>query len=270
MQNFSKVSQAMQMNTSSVSRVIAKLEDEMSATLFIRNTRKIVPTELGDQFYIKAQAILSEVENIKKSLKSHKQQKIKIHVAGDIARFFSIGILDIIKKLNQDCDFEIFFGTDLPDLIEEGIDFSICLASLKDSSLIARKIHDGELSLFRFGNRSSNLIVPRSLGAKIDELFEDENIGNIDFDQVVEVDDFARAYAISNEIGSYCIIPTFFKQILKEDPEHIAVVSDNSIMGNNFGLYLVYTYNRYKSEKGKIIISEIINFFKETLDKDKN
>ena len=262
-QNFSKVSQAMQMNTSSVSRIISRLEEEVNAPLFIRNTRKIVPTELGEQFYHKVQHILEMVEGVTEELKSYQQKKVRVHISPDVAHFFSFDVLRTMQEHNPDSDFEFSFDQEFPDIIQNNIDFSIALTSLKDSGLIARKILDGRLGLFKFGSNKDLIITPKAMSGKISKTITPMDGNTYDFKQMLEVSDFSRVLMMAQEFGSYCILPIWYKKVCENCGfDLVSEIEIGNMLGHNYGLYLVYTYNRYKKEHGKEIVDNLLTFFK--------
>lgn len=261
-QSFSRVSKTMQMNISSVSRIVARLEEELSTSLFTRNTRKIIPTESGDHFYAKVQKILKEVDQIKVDLETYNQQKIRYHISSDIAHFFSSEIVIIITRGKLEYDMEISHSTDMPDVIAQGLEFSLSLTSLKDSGLIGRKLDDGDLAIFNYGVESDVLFINKKIALKKSELLVILKDKELVFKKIIVVDNFFDALRMAQKLSASAIGPLFFRKLFSDKAVDVIEIDTNHLLGTHFGLYLVYTYNRYKNDKGKKIIQDIVNLVK--------
>ncbi|MDU8924943.1 LysR substrate-binding domain-containing protein [Pasteurellaceae bacterium LIM206] len=60
-QSFSEVARQADTSPAQVSRIIRQLEDICGKPLFYRNTRAVIPTEAGNEFFVTAQHILEEL-----------------------------------------------------------------------------------------------------------------------------------------------------------------------------------------------------------------
>lgn len=256
------------MNISSVSRTISKLEEEMSASLFNRNTRKMVPTELGEKFYHKVQQILEQVDQLKGDINSHQQEKIKFHVNSDISHFFTSEIIEFISSLNNKCHFEVYTETTMPDVIENNLEFSLSLTSLKDSGLIARKLASGDLGAFQYGDEVKKVFLPSfAVSRKIEFEAIIDDVFNVPF-QVIEVDSCLDAHMLAQEKSGVVLSPLFFQQLLSVKANRVVPLDGADLLGSNFGLYLVYTYNRFKHQKGKKIVNKVMEIAKHKLEEN--
>ena len=70
LQNLSKAAEALHISQPSLSRSIARLEEELGTPLFYRQGRRVVLNELGSQFLTSAQSILRELDGTLAQLRS--------------------------------------------------------------------------------------------------------------------------------------------------------------------------------------------------------
>ena len=126
-----------------VSKQLAKLEAHLGGRLLNRTTRRLTPTEAGIAFYERAKQILESVEEaecVVTGLTTEPSGTLKINAP------MSFGLLhmgELLAKYQQrypKVTINITLHDRQIDLIEEGYDLALRIATLKDSSLIARKL----------------------------------------------------------------------------------------------------------------------------------
>ena len=83
--HYGKTSEAMHVSPSTLSRSIARLEDELGATLFERDNRTVVLTQPGRQFREFAEATLAHSQDLKHRLKNN-----PIELTGQIRLYCSV------------------------------------------------------------------------------------------------------------------------------------------------------------------------------------
>ncbi len=83
--HYGKTSEAMHVSPSTLSRSIARLEDELGATLFERDNRTVVLTQAGRQFREFSETTLAHWQELKHKLKSH-----PIELTGQIRLYCSV------------------------------------------------------------------------------------------------------------------------------------------------------------------------------------
>ena len=128
---------------SAVSKAVSRLEDRLGARLLNRTTRRLSVTEAGAAYYERAARIVAEVERAElavTALQDEPRGTLRInapasfgqrHLSPAIARF-----LARYPELSIDVTLEDRFI----DLVDEGYDVAVRIASLPDSSLIARRL----------------------------------------------------------------------------------------------------------------------------------
>lgn len=128
---------------SAVSRRLMILESNLGVQLLNRTTRKSSLTEAGLTYYQQAQGILTNVDDLKNAIS---EKTTDLTGTLKIAVPLSFGLLHLSPAVNKfaglhpDLVIDIHFADRQVDLIEEGIDLTIRIAKLADSSLIARRL----------------------------------------------------------------------------------------------------------------------------------
>lgn len=145
--SFAEVARSRNIDPSSVSRAIAKLESELGIKLLQRSTRRLQPTEAGAIYYGRVAPIISEIE-------------IAAQMATDVGRnptgtlritassvFCEKQIVPLLPEFTQrypTLRMEIILTDAYLDLIEERIDVAVRLGTLEDSSYMVRKLRPME------------------------------------------------------------------------------------------------------------------------------
>jgi LysR family transcriptional regulator, regulator for bpeEF and oprC len=139
LQSFSAAARQLGMSPSSVSRAVARLEEDLGIRLLQRTTRSLSLTEDGAMLYQRCQQVLDELEDIETSIKqSQSQPKGTLRLNFSIA----IGKMYIVPKLAElaaqypDLTFNVSFSDRLSDIIEEGIDATVRVGMGSDSRLV--------------------------------------------------------------------------------------------------------------------------------------
>ncbi len=136
---------AEQLNTvkSAVSKRLTDLEKRLAVSLIKRTTRKQTLTDAGRDYYQHCVRILDDIYEVETTL-SDGQTALsgRIRMAAPI----SFGLMHLspalrqFNRANPDIMFDIEFNDRQQDLVAEGIDLAIRVSNLADSSLVARKL----------------------------------------------------------------------------------------------------------------------------------
>ena len=146
--SFSRAAEDLGVSRSHISRQVARLENRLDAQLLLRTTRKVSPTEVGKAFYLRCQDILASLEDAEQAvvdLQERPRGILRITVAGAFGEEFIAPAAVSFMQQHKDLAVELDFSNRLIDLISEGYDLAIRAGTLKDSSLIARRIASRKL-----------------------------------------------------------------------------------------------------------------------------
>lgn len=149
--NFAKVADALHLPRTSVSKRLMAIEHRANTRLFERTTRRVNVTAAGEMMAIRCATILDELEMASQSLEG-----LTGRPRGDlrITAPFILGqallgplMPEFMKKHPEVCP--LLDLTNQPgDMISEGIDVSVRLGPLADSTLIAKSVGMVEAGLY--------------------------------------------------------------------------------------------------------------------------
>ena len=140
---FSRAAERMGMAKSIVSRRVARLEEQLGARLLTRSAQGAQPTDVGQAYFERAANILAELDAAEEVVAEATTQ-----IAGPIRLTapLSFGVQYLAPALAEFAadhprvELDISFDDRNVDLIAGGYDLAVRMGTLRDSSLIARKI----------------------------------------------------------------------------------------------------------------------------------
>jgi len=141
--SFSRTAIALSISQSTVSKQITDLEKQLQAKLFSRTTRRLFLTEAGELFYEQAKSILEQYAMALGDVLNTRQTPsgtLKIATPILLGRKQLTPLLPRFFERYPDIKLEHLLSDSATDLIRDGIDLSIRVGEMKDSSHQARKL----------------------------------------------------------------------------------------------------------------------------------
>lgn len=126
-----------------VSSQVTQLEEELKATLLVRNTRKVSTTEAGRVFYMRCTSILNEAEEAFNELSQLSKQPVgilRMTAPNDYGTAVVAPLVAAFRRQYPECQVELYLGDDHSDLMAGDLDLAIRVGWLRDSTLLARKL----------------------------------------------------------------------------------------------------------------------------------
>lgn len=126
-----------------VSKHVQTLEDRLGVRLLNRTTRRVSPTEVGQDYYERCLKILAELEEADRTA-SHLQTAARGLIR--VTAPFTYGIARLTPAIAgylakyPHVSVELSLNDRYVDLLAEGFDLAIRMGTLPDSSLIARRL----------------------------------------------------------------------------------------------------------------------------------
>ena len=141
--SFTAAAEALEMSQPVVSKAVTRLEEKLGARLLNRTTRRLSLTEAGSELYRRTVRALGEIENAELEVaRFQTEPRGTLRVSAPM----SFSILQLGAKLQgfleryPGVSIELNLDDRRVDLVEEGFDVAIRIGTLRDSSLVARKI----------------------------------------------------------------------------------------------------------------------------------
>lgn len=141
--SFVSASEGMGVSKAAVSRYINELESRLGVRLLHRTTRRLSLTAEGEVFYVRCRELLAGVEEAEAELTSRSS------VAKGVLRInapVSFGIHHLAPLWGEfharypDVELNIDLSDRMVDIVEEGFDLAIRIATLRNSTLVSRRI----------------------------------------------------------------------------------------------------------------------------------
>lgn len=130
-----------------VSKYIAKLEADLGMSLLHRTTRSMSLTHDGRIYLEGCRRVLNELDLLDMSLEASSGLKGTLRVAAPLTfgeTVVAAAALDFMVD-HPDVTVELHLSDEYVNLAEEGFDLAVRIGTLKDSSLVARKLGEAKL-----------------------------------------------------------------------------------------------------------------------------
>jgi DNA-binding transcriptional LysR family regulator len=144
--SFSAVARELGTGQPNISRHIATLEEHLGTRLLHRSTRKLSLTPEGERYYSEARRVLDAVAEAESNARGDNRPSGLLRVACPTA----LGRSHVLPRVGPllarypGMSLDLQIGDSFIDLVEDGVDLSIRIGTLKDSTLKARRIGTAE------------------------------------------------------------------------------------------------------------------------------
>lgn len=135
---------------STVSRRLARLEQELRAQLLHRNVRSITLTSAGRAFFEAVSGPVDALEVALVELSQSNQEprgRVRLTAPPDLGRMVLSSMLVAFLERYPEISLELLFTNRMLDLVQEGVDLAVRAGKATGPDLIARKLCDSELHL---------------------------------------------------------------------------------------------------------------------------
>jgi DNA-binding transcriptional LysR family regulator len=141
--SFTRAAEQEDLPTSTLSRRLRKLEDELGLRLLERTTRSVQVTELGEEFYERCLSIIEEVDSTRASLQRKQDSpggRLRIYAPTEFTRVHFEDIIPSFAEHFPDITLELFTTDGGHNLVDTRIDVMIHIEEPQDSSYIGKKL----------------------------------------------------------------------------------------------------------------------------------
>ena len=126
-----------------VSRRITRLEADLGTRLLSRSTRGISPTEAGIEFKARCDRILAELEEAREAVAQQGRSvrgRLRLSAPLSFGVRHLVPVLADLARAHPDLEIDVSYTDRVVDLIGERFDAAVRIGSLRDSSLVVRRI----------------------------------------------------------------------------------------------------------------------------------
>jgi DNA-binding transcriptional LysR family regulator len=142
--SFTAAAELMDKTTANVSKAVSQLEAHLHTRLLNRTTRRIALTEAGKRYLARCERILEDIleaETEAGVAQAKPAGNLKVHAMSGIGTHYVIAAIARYRETHPEVTFDLTLSNKLPDLLEEGYDVSILIASeLPDSGFISQRL----------------------------------------------------------------------------------------------------------------------------------
>ncbi len=141
--SFSAAARSLDLDPSTISKVIQRLEDRLGVRLFHRTSRVLQLTQEGEQFLAAAQKVMAALEEAEASVgpgASEATGVLRLSSTPAFARQRLAPLMPAFLARHPGLRVEFVTAATPPDLFEQQIDISFQSGPIPDSTLVARRI----------------------------------------------------------------------------------------------------------------------------------
>lgn len=141
--SFAAAAKVLHMSPPSVTRAVAKLEDEIGTRLLVRTTRSLKLTAAGEGYAADCRRILTEIAEAEANAAGSFTNPAGLLTVTAPALFGRIHVLPVVLDFLDHypaMQVKTVFVDRVASLVEEGLDVAVRIAALPASGLIARRI----------------------------------------------------------------------------------------------------------------------------------
>ena len=138
---FAPAAQRLGISPSVVTRLVARLENQLGIRLLQRTTRSVTLTDAGTRYLERARRVLAELEEAEESAAAERARptgRLVVSAPSMFGRLHVSPLMCQYLNLYPEVAGELTLSDRMMNLVEDGIDLAVRIGHLADSSLIAR------------------------------------------------------------------------------------------------------------------------------------
>lgn len=137
---FTAASRKLRMPVATVSRKVAELEAHLKVQLFVRTTRRVLPSRMGESYYRDCKRVLTDLQDAEKAVTGEDiapRGKLTLTAPLVFGRVHMAPLLAEFLALYPDIAARLVLADSILDLQDERIDLALRIGRLPDSSMHA-------------------------------------------------------------------------------------------------------------------------------------
>ncbi|MFA5952898.1 MAG: LysR family transcriptional regulator [Hyphomicrobium sp.] len=275
--SFAEAGRSLGLTRSAVSKAVMELEQLLGARLLNRTTRRVSATEAGLAYYRSCIDVLARIEETELQVsRLHDQPKgiLKVNAPVSFGVLYLGGALAEFMERFPDLKVELILNDRFVDPLEEGVDVTVRIGQLADSSLIARKLAPARRVLVAAPSYMKAFGIPKfpedlerhrclSYGHTTTlqrwQLTRGGSVTNVAINSVLcsNNGDVLRSAAIAGQ--GVTLLPTFLVGPDVAAKRLRLVLEDYP--ASELGIFALYAPNRYLAAKTRVLIDFLVDRF---------
>jgi len=141
--SFVSASESLGMSKAAVSRYVSELEARLGVRLLQRTTRRLSLTGEGEVFYVRCRELLAGVEEAEAEITSRSdvaRGTLRVNVPVSFGISHLAPLWGDFHARYPDVELSVDLSDRIVDIVEEGFDLAIRIATLQSSTLVSRRI----------------------------------------------------------------------------------------------------------------------------------
>jgi len=277
--SYAEAARRLGLTRSAVSKAVMELEQILGARLLDRTTRRVTPTEAGLAYYDRCVSILADVEETEIQIsRLHDEPRgvLKINAPMSFGILYLGEAIAAFMARYPELRIELVLNDRFIDPLEEGVDVTVRIGALADSSLIARRLAPARLALVASPDylaTNGTPLVPHDLAkhrclayghmAAVHrwQLMQGSEVVNVQISAALcsNNGEVLRTSALAG--NGIAILPTFFVGPDIASGKLVQVLPDNP--PPELGIFALYAPNRYLAAKTRVFIDFLSSRFGE-------
>jgi len=243
------------LSPSRISETVSDLEEYLGVTLLHRTTRKIALTNEGRMFYGRVVEMLRSAEtglNELNALSLDPVGALRISLPAFLSGGPLTAAVASFTKLHPNVAFSVVYSDNRLGLVEDGFDMNVRVGWLDDSSMMARKLGDGQRVLVAGKNYADSRPTPRRPSDMEDwswiryrnrsdvTMFADPkgNEEGVTGNSQIEVDSIDALYHLATQDAGATVLPSFLAERGQAEGKLVRLLPDWSL--RPLGIYAVW------------------------------
>lgn len=141
--SFVKAADALDMSKAAVSRYVVDMETRLGVRLLHRTTRRLSLTDEGQVFYARSKELLAELQEAEEEITSRRDAAsglLRINAPVTFGILHLAPLWGAFKAQHPKVTLDVTLADRLVDLVEEGYDVAIRIATLESSTLVSKRL----------------------------------------------------------------------------------------------------------------------------------
>ena len=148
--SFVKAADVMKLSKAAVSRHVLDMETRLGVRLLHRTTRRLSLTDEGQVFYARSKELLAELDEAEAEISSRSEAAsglLRVNAPLTFGILHLAPLWGVFRALHSQVTLDITLADRVVDLVEEGYDLAIRIATLESSTLVSKRLATTRMAL---------------------------------------------------------------------------------------------------------------------------